>query len=90
MIPSEGRVAITINLKPEVEAELARRAESLGMDVSAYAAVLLEQATKLSQSPVTDVEAFEKSLDRLAQFSDKIPALPDEAFSRESIYWDHD
>ena len=25
-------------------------------------------------------------LDRLAQFSDRIPALPDEAFTRESYY----
>ena len=35
-------------------------------------------------------EAFEVSLDRLAQFSDKIPSLPIEAFSRESMYEDHD
>lgn len=35
-------------------------------------------------------EEFEASLDRLAQFSDKIPLLPIEAFSRESMYEDHD
>jgi hypothetical protein len=29
-------------------------------------------------------------LDRLAQFSDQIPQLPDEAFTRESFYQDHD
>lgn len=63
-----------------------------GMDVSADAATILEQATKPAESLVTDssIEEFEKSLDRIAQFSDKIPALPDEAFSRESIYRDHD
>ena len=85
-------MTITINIKPEIEAELARQAQVRGMDVTAYAASLLEDAAKPSQSQVDDrsLEEFEKSLDRMAQFSDKIPALPDEAFSRESIYRDHD
>ena len=85
-------MTITINIKPEIEAELARQAEIRGMDVPEYAATLLEQAAKPKQLQVTDrgVEEFEKSLDRIAQFSDKIPALPDKAFSRESIYRDHD
>ena len=80
-------MTITINIKPEVEAELARQAEVRGMDVPAYAATLLEQATQPTQQEVTDrsIEEFEKTLDRIAQFSDKIPALPDEAFSRESL-----
>jgi len=85
-------MTITINIRPETEAELARRAEMHGMDVPAYAATILEEATKPAEPLVTDnsIEEFEKSLDRIAQFSDKIPALPDEAFSRESIYRDHD
>ena len=90
---SELRImTITINIKPEVEAELARQAEIRGMDVPEYAATLLEQAAKPTQPLVTDhnIEEFEKSLDRIAQFSDKIPALPDKAFSRESIYRDRD
>ena len=85
-------MTITIKIKPEIEAELARQAEVHGMDVPAYAASLLEQAAKPSQPHTNDhsLEEFEKSLDRMAQFSDKIPALPDEAFSRESIYRHHD
>lgn len=35
-------------------------------------------------------EEWEAALDRMAQFSDKLPLLPDEAFSRESLYQDHD
>jgi len=31
-------------------------------------------------------EQFEAALDRMAQFSDKTPDLPIEAFSRESLY----
>jgi hypothetical protein len=35
-------------------------------------------------------EELQTSLDRMAQFSDKIPAMPGETFSREMIYQDHD
>jgi hypothetical protein len=35
-------------------------------------------------------EEFQASLDRMAQFSDKIPAMPGQTFSREMIYQDHD
>jgi hypothetical protein len=37
-------MTITVEIKPEVEAELAAQAAAHGMDVPAYAAVLLEQA----------------------------------------------
>jgi hypothetical protein len=34
-------------------------------------------------------EETEAWLDRLARFSDKIPPMPGETFSREMIYQDH-
>ena len=40
---------ITLDIKPEVEAELAARAAARGMDVSVYVAALLEQATQPAQ-----------------------------------------
>ena len=84
-------MTITINIKPEIEAELARQAEVRGMDVPAYAATLLEQAAQPHPDAANrSMEEFEKTLDRIAQFSHKIPVLPDEAFSRESLYQDHD
>jgi hypothetical protein len=39
-------MTITIEVKPEGEAELAAQAAARGMDVRAYAAMLLEQATQ--------------------------------------------
>ena len=39
-------MTITLDIKPEVEAELAAQAAARGMDVSAYAASLLEEAAK--------------------------------------------
>lgn len=85
-------MTITINIKPEVEAELARQTEVRGMDVPAYAATLLEQAAQPTRPEAMNrsLEEFEKTLDGIAQFSHKIPALPDEAFSRESLHQDHD
>ena len=39
-------MTITVEIKPEVEAELATQAAARGMDVPAYAATLLEQAAQ--------------------------------------------
>jgi len=39
-------MTITIELKPEVERELAHQAAARGLDVPAYAATLLEQAAR--------------------------------------------
>ena len=39
-------MTITIQIKPELEAELAAQAAAKGLDVSAYAASLLEQAAQ--------------------------------------------
>jgi hypothetical protein len=35
-------------------------------------------------------DRLENTLREMAQFSHKVPALPDEAFMRESLYRDHD
>lgn len=40
-------MTIVVELKPEVERELALQAAARGMDVPAYAATLLEQAARL-------------------------------------------
>jgi hypothetical protein len=42
-------MTITIEIKPEVEAELAAQAAARGMEVGAYAASLLEQAAQPSK-----------------------------------------
>jgi hypothetical protein len=84
-------MTIIVEIRPEVQAELSRQAAAHGVDISAYAASLLEEAThvpaggkKLSPSQLNG------TLQELAQFSQKIPLLPDEAFSREGLYRDHD
>jgi hypothetical protein len=44
-------MTLTIELKPEVERELAAQATARGMKVGAYAATLLEQAAKPAEPP---------------------------------------
>jgi hypothetical protein len=40
-------MSITIEVKPEVQAELSRQAADHGVDINAYAAILLEEATRV-------------------------------------------
>jgi hypothetical protein len=44
----EARMTITLNISPEIEAELARQAAEHGLGVGAYAASLLEEAAHAS------------------------------------------
>jgi len=58
-------MTITLEIKPEVEAELASQAAARGMDVPSYAAILLEKAAQPSeQQPMPKkslVEFFRES-----------------------------
>jgi hypothetical protein len=47
-------------------------------------------AARLPEPKRFSHEEFQAALDRMAQFSDKIPPMPGETFSREMIYQDHD
>jgi hypothetical protein len=77
----------------EIPDELAARARARGLTPEAYVKGLIEEAVQETPSepgpdqPKRDMEAFFKAM---AANSDKIPQLPDEAFTRESFYQDHD
>ena len=88
-------MTLTLEISPEVQRELAREAEVRGVAVPALAARLLEEAvakpvattpTPARRSPL-QIRAW---LDSLTEFSDQIPAVPGETFSRGMIYHDHD
>jgi len=70
--------------------ELAARAKSRGLRVEDYVVELLAQqlVPQRGASPVRSPEEIRAWLDALAQFSDKIPALP-ESITRDWIYQDH-
>ena len=84
-------MTIIIEIKPEVQEELSRQAAAHGVDLGAYAATLLEEAAaEAAGSKPLSQEQLDRTLEEIAQFSHKIPSLPDEAFTRESLYQDHD
>lgn len=83
-------MSIIINIRPEAQAELTRQAAAHGVQPEDYAATLLEEAVHMSASKRLTADQLDRALQELAQFSDKIPLLPDEAFSREGLYQDHD
>jgi plasmid stability protein len=84
-------MTITVDISPEVRAELARQAASHGRAVEAYAASLLEGAVHLpADADRLSQDRLDNTFRELAEFSHKIPVLPDEAFTRESLYRDHD
>ena len=75
-------MTLTLEIPEEVERDLALEATSQGIPRPDLAATLPGAAVRR--------ERLNRTLDELAQFSDLIPLLPDEAFTRKSIYRDHD
>lgn len=86
-----------VTLTPQAQ-ELLRAVQELHPDQSP--AEILEQAlaesvqresgpTRLTRTKYSQQE-FEAWLDQFSKFSDRIPAMPGETFSREMIYQDHD
>ena len=76
----------------KIPAEIAARAKARGMRVETYIEEILTQQIGAQSAgngrPRTPSE-IRAWLDSLAQFSDKIPPLP-ETISREWIYQEHD
>ena len=76
----------------QIPDELARQAARRVLDIAQYIDQILQAAAKpvLPRSPRLTQAELDAVLDGLAEFSDKIPILPDSAFTREAIYSDHD
>ena len=72
--------------------ELVAQAKARGLQVEAYIAELLTQQLEARPAGAQQARTSEEIrawLDALAQFSDKIPPLP-ETISRQRIYQEHD
>jgi hypothetical protein len=84
---------IQIQLRPEVEARLAAEAEARGLSPERYIEQLIVERIPEPQAqagPVSKLASLEEFFEAMAAHSEKIPQLPDEAFTRESFYQDHD
>jgi hypothetical protein len=85
-------MTITLELPEASARQLASQAEAQGLSLSSYLAALVENALPSSlptPKRLSDGE-FRTALDSIAQFAHKIPAMPNETFSRQMIYQDHD
>jgi hypothetical protein len=79
-----------MEIKVKIPDEVAAQAQARGVKVEAYVEeILARQASGQTPPPARSPEQIRAWLDSLAQFSDKIPPLP-ENISREWIYQDHE
>jgi post-segregation antitoxin (ccd killing protein) len=79
-----------VELAPDLEQRLIEAARAEGLDPSAYASLLLASSLALTREKHLSKEELEAFFAGMARHSDKIPDLPDEAYTRESFYQDHD
>ncbi len=81
-----------MEIKVKVPERLAAHAKARGLRVEAYVEGLLAQQTGAQPAPARrprTPQQIRAWLDSLAEFSDKIPALP-EKITREWIYQEHE
>lgn len=81
-------MVVTVNIPDE----LAAQAKARGLSLESYVQEILAQqlaAPTVQGRPLRTPEEVRGWLDSLAQFSDRIPPLP-EIISREWMYQDHD
>lgn len=82
-------MTVRLELKPEIEASLNDQANAKGVPLDAYLLNVIEDLVRANAAPKPGMEEFRKGLDRLAEMGKSLPHVPSSAFSRESIYQDH-
>jgi hypothetical protein len=86
----EAVMTVRLELKPDIEANLAAQARARGVALDAYLQGVIEDLARAEGAPAASPQEIEATLDRLAEMGRDLPHLPLSAFSRESIYRDHD
>jgi hypothetical protein len=81
---------IRVDVAPEIERRFADAAHARGLEAEAYASQLITSAVTLTEEKHPSEHELEDFFTRMAAYANKIPELPLEAYSRESIYRDHD
>lgn len=80
---------VTVNIPDEIAAQARLRGQSPESFVSGLVGDAVRSAPA-ARPPAEPKMTMEEFLRVMAANSDKIPQLPDEAFTRESFYQDHD
>jgi hypothetical protein len=82
-------MTVRLELKPDVEANLAAQARARGVPLDAYLQSVIEDLARADAARPASLKEIEATLDALAEMGGGLPHLPSSAFSRESIYKDH-
>ena len=83
-------MTVRLEIKPEIEATLAAQARARGIPLDAYLQVVIEELAQTKPVSPPALQDLRATLDALAEMGRGLPPLPSSAFSRESIYRDHD
>lgn len=86
----KGIMTVRLELKPDVEANLAAQARARGIPLDAYLQGVIEDLARPEAARPASLKDLEATLDALAEMGRDLPHLPSSALSRESIYQDHD
>ena len=85
--------AFSMQITVDIPDDFAAQAKARGLTPEDYVRSLVESAVH-SDPARTSPRHSQREMDDffrgMAQYSDKIPALPDEAYTRESFYRDRD
>ena len=82
-------MTLRLEIKPEIEAFLNAQAAAKGIPLDAYLQDAIEDLARAPAAPAANLEEFRAALDTLAEMGKSLPHVPSSAFSRESIYQDH-
>lgn len=74
----------------DIPDELAAQVQARGLTPESFVRGLIDDAARSAPTPIRSKEEMEEFFRIMSANSDKIPQLPDEAFTRESFYQDHD
>jgi len=81
-------MTVRLDLKPDIEANLAARARARGIPLAAYLQSVIEDLARGEGAPAASLQEFRATLDQLAEMGRNLPQLSPDALSRESIYRD--
>ena len=82
-------MTVRLEITPEIEASLNAQAAAKGIPLDAYLQDAIGDLARAQAAPSANLEEFRSALDTLAEMGKSLPHVPSAAFSRESIYQDH-
>jgi hypothetical protein len=82
-------VTVRLELKPDVEANLAAQARARGVPLDSYLQGVIEDLARTDAARPASLNDIGATLDALAEMGRGFRPLPSSALGRESIYQDH-